>query len=71
MGADSKPGFTGHRGRLLDAEKNDYADKATHSADVYVLDANLAGRQEFNHFDTSQWSFAVLSCAALEATGQA
>jgi len=68
--ADSKLGFTGLRGRLLDPATNDYVKDATYNADVYVLAANLAGREQFDQLDISKWRFAVLTRATLEATGQ-
>lgn len=67
---DSKLAFTGLRGRLLDTATNDYVDEATYNADVYVLAVNLAGREQFDQLDISQWRFAVLSRSVLEATGQ-
>lgn len=67
---DSKLAFTGLRGRVLDPATNDYTADATYNADVYVLTVNLAGRERFEQLDIRQWRFAVLSRAALEATGQ-
>lgn len=67
---DSKLAFTGLRGRVLDPATNDYTSEATYNADVYVLAVNLAGREQFNQLDVSQWRFAVLARATLEATGQ-
>lgn len=67
---DSKLAFTGLRGRVLDPSTNDYTSVATYNADVYVFAVNLAGREQFDQLDISQWQFAVLSRAVLEATGQ-
>ena len=67
---DSKLAFTGLRGRVLDPATNDYTSEATYNADVYVLAVNLAGREQFDQLDISQWRFAVLSRDTLEATGQ-
>ncbi|MGI0522171.1 hypothetical protein ABY45_16490 [Microbacterium maritypicum] len=68
--ADSKLGFTGLRGRVLDPATNDYVDVATYNADVYVLAVNLAGREQFDQLDIRQWRFAILARSTLEATGQ-
>ncbi|WP_217583670.1 hypothetical protein [Microbacterium sp. GbtcB4] len=62
--------FSGLRGKLLDPVTNTYAAESTYNADVYVLAVNLAGREQFNQLDITKWQFAVVSRAALEATGQ-
>ncbi len=63
--------FSGLRGKLLDPETNTYAAESTYNADVYVLSRESRGaRAVSTNSDIANWRFAVLSCAALEATGQ-
>ncbi|MGU3426721.1 hypothetical protein ACLBWV_17540 [Microbacterium paraoxydans] len=51
--------FSGLRGKLLDPVTNTYAAESTYNADVYVLAANLAGREQFDQLDIGNWRFAV------------